>query len=71
MCLSIPYQIKKISGKKAMVDSCQKKDRVINLGILPKLKKGDWVLVLNNFAVQKISVTYAKQLQEFLNKKEV
>ena len=54
-----------------MVDSCQKKDRVINLGILPKLKKGDWVLVLNNFAVQKISVTYAKQLQEFLNKKEV
>jgi hydrogenase assembly chaperone HypC/HupF len=70
MCLSIPYKIKKINGAKATVESCQKKDRVISLDILPKAKVGDWVLALNNFAVQKISVTYAKQLQTLLNKKE-
>lgn len=62
MCLSIPYQIKKISGHKAICKSYQKKNREINLGIVPELKKGDWILSLNNFAVQKISASQAKKI---------
>ncbi|MBN1326180.1 HypC/HybG/HupF family hydrogenase formation chaperone [Candidatus Falkowbacteria bacterium] len=62
MCLSIPYQIKKISGQKATVNSYKKKNRIIDLNILPKVKVGDWVLVLNNFAVNKISASEAKQI---------
>jgi hydrogenase assembly chaperone HypC/HupF len=71
MCLSIPYQIKKIKGKKAIVDSCLKKKKMINLDILPKAKVGDWVLALNNFAVQKISDKQVKELLKLLkgNKK--
>jgi len=62
MCLSIPYQIKKINGFKASVTSYKKKNRIIDLNILPKVNVGDWVLVLNNFAVNKISASEAKQI---------
>ncbi|MDD5341030.1 MAG: HypC/HybG/HupF family hydrogenase formation chaperone [Patescibacteria group bacterium] len=67
MCLSIPYKIKKITGGKAVADSCQKKNRVIDLGILPNAKVGDWILALNNFAVQVIPDSQADELMKMLN----
>jgi hydrogenase assembly chaperone HypC/HupF len=66
MCLSIPYQIKKILGETAVVDSCQKKNRVISLSIMPKVKVGDWILALNGFAIQKITEENASELNSFL-----
>jgi len=72
MCLSIPYQIRKISGNKAVADSCQKENRVISLDILPNAKVGDWILALNNFAVQIIPDSQADELIKLLkiNRKE-
>ncbi|OGY42028.1 MAG: hypothetical protein A2Y67_03015 [Candidatus Buchananbacteria bacterium RBG_13_39_9] len=61
MCLTIPGKIKKISGKTAIIEQ-QNKLRKINLILLDKLKIGDWILVLNNMAVQKISGLEAKQI---------
>lgn len=72
MCLSIPYQIKKINGNKADCNSCQNNKKVINLDILQKVRVGDWILALNGFAVQKIPANEAKKLIEILktSKKE-
>ena len=48
MCLSIPYRIKKITGSQATVESYDKKDRLIDIKLIEKIKIGDWVLILNN-----------------------
>lgn len=61
MCLSIPYKIKQISGKTAVIEQ-NRKLRQINLALIDKLKIGDWILVLNNMAVEKISSTEAKKI---------
>lgn len=64
MCLSIPYKIKKITGSQATVESYDKKDRLIDIKLLEKIKIGDWVLILNNLAIEKIK---AKEAQEIIN----
>jgi len=67
MCLSIPYKINKIKGKKALVNSVNKKNREINLNLLKNVKVGDWILALNNFAIQKITNKEAKQIINLYN----
>ena len=67
MCLSIPYKINKIKGKKALVDSFNKKNREINLNLLKNAKVGDWILALNNFAIQKIKAKEAEQIINLYN----
>jgi hydrogenase expression/formation protein HypC len=61
MCLTIPGKIKQISGKTAVIEQ-NKKLRKINLVLLDKPKIGDWILVLNNMAVEKISCQEAKKI---------
>jgi len=61
MCLTIPGKIKKISGETAIIEQ-NNKLRKINLVLLNKLKIGDWILVLNNMAVEKISSQEAKKI---------
>jgi hydrogenase assembly chaperone HypC/HupF len=52
MCLAIPVKINKIVGnKKAIIESGEK----VDISLLPKIKKGDWVFVQSGFAVKKIS----------------
>ena len=60
-CLTIPGKIKQISGKIAVIEQ-NSKLRKINLVLLDKLKIGDWILVLNNMAVERISAKEAKQI---------
>ena len=60
MCLSIPQQITKIQGKKAFV----KKGNSLDIRLLPKVKKGDWVLAENGFAVSRVSKEEAKKSLE-------
>ena len=67
MCLSIPYKIKELAGDKAVVKSYDNKDRRIDVNLLPDLKIGDWILSLNNFAIQKISVQEAQNIIKLLN----
>ncbi len=67
MCLSIPYKIKKIQGQKAIVQSFSKKDRNIDIKLLKNLKAGDWILSLNNFAIEKISDQEAQEIIKLYN----
>ncbi len=62
MCLSIPYKIEKINGQKAIVRKNNKKEAEIDINLLSDLKKGDWVLLLNNLAIEKISLKEAKEI---------
>jgi len=67
MCLAIPYQIKKIKSDKAdVVSMSQQRQREIDLHLLKgKVKIGDWVLALNNFAVEKVEQNDVEQLKSF------
>jgi len=67
MCLSIPYKIKKIENKKAIVNSFENKEKKIDLRLLKNIKIGDWVLCLNNFAIQKIKAQEAQQIINLYN----
>lgn len=61
MCLTIPGKIKKITGKTAVVEQ-NSKLRKISLALLDKSKIGDWILILNNMAVEKISKLEAQKI---------
>jgi hydrogenase assembly chaperone HypC/HupF len=61
MCLTIPAKIKQIKGKTAIIEQ-NRKFRDVDLALLGNLKIGDWILTLNNMAVQKISNFEAKQI---------
>jgi len=67
MCLSIPYKIKKILGRKALVDDYSNIERTIDLNLLKDLKVGDWILSLNNMAIEKISANEADEIIKLYN----
>jgi len=67
MCLSIPYKIKELDGVKAVVRTHDNKDRQIDVKLLKNLKVGDWVLSLNNFAIEKISAQEADEIIKLYN----
>lgn len=54
MCLAIPYKIKSIKNNTALADA-GKDCKEIDTHLVPKLKKGDWVLANQNFAISKIT----------------
>ena len=63
MCLGIPSQIISINKKQARVKTLGK-TRVINIELLPKIKKGDWILSEAGVAVKKIT---DKEASNFFN----
>lgn len=66
MCLTTPFQIKKINQ-----DSAELFDgRLVNIGLLGKLKSGDWILANADLAVAKISAKEAKEIKEYFNCKK-
>ncbi len=62
MCLTIPYKIEEIRDHKAMVKKNNKKVVEIDIKLISGLKKGNWVLLLNNLAIEKISAQEAKAI---------
>lgn len=67
MCLTTPYQIKKIKDKKAVAKG-GKCSRTLDIRLLPKVRAGDWVLAENGFAVAKVSAQEVKQTLKLLNR---
>jgi len=61
MCLTIPGKIKQLKGQTAVIEQ-NKNLHSVNVAILNDLKIGDWILVLNNMAVEKITNKEAKQI---------
>jgi len=56
-----------MEGSKATVESYDKKDRSININLLKDIKTGDWVLILNNLAIEKITEEEALQIINLYN----
>jgi len=54
MCLAIPYKIQSINGNIAIVKSGSD-SKEIDIRLVSGVKKSDWVLVNQKFAVSKIS----------------
>ena len=68
MCFAIPVQIKKLlPDQQAEVNQGGKKI-VISTKLVPKAKKGDWLLTQANLATEKISAAEAKEVLDYFNK---
>ena len=65
MCLTIPAQITKLEKGKAVV---RENDRFkqVQISLVPNLKVGDWILYINNLALEKIPKKEAKEILELL-----
>lgn len=65
MCLSFPYKILKINKNQAEAETLGDKKK-IGLGLVEKIKTGDYVLVQNNQAVKKIASKEAQEILELI-----
>lgn len=63
MCLTTPVKIKKVNGQTAELAD----GRRINIALVDKVKKGDWILVNANLAVSKISKKEANEINGYFN----
>ena len=65
MCLTIPAQITKLEKGKAVV---RENDRFkqVQISLVPNLKVGDWILYINDLALEKIPKNEAKEILELL-----
>lgn len=61
MCLAIPSKVVKIKDKWAMVQSSRHQHRV-NLSLLKNVKVGDYLLIHDELAINKIPEKQAKQI---------
>jgi hydrogenase assembly chaperone HypC/HupF len=66
MCFTRPIQLKKISGKMALVGA-GKTARMIDVSLLKNPRAGDWVLSQADLAIEKISAKEAKETLKLLN----
>lgn len=65
MCLTIPAQIIKIEKENAVIKEDGKLKKV-KISLIPNLKVGDWILYINNLALEKISKEEAIEILKFL-----
>lgn len=71
MCLTIPGQVIKINKNKKALLKTQNGVRRINVGLLSRVKIGDWLLSTTDLAVKKIKASDAKEILELLSGQEI
>ena len=64
MCLAIPVKVKKIAGQKAELKDGKK----VDISLVQDLKPGDYLLVHEHLAINKISKKEADQILELAEK---
>lgn len=65
MCLTIPAQVIKLENNHAVIRSSNGIKEVRGL-LIPNLKVGDWILYINNLALEKISKNDAQEIIDLL-----
>jgi biotin synthase len=65
MCLTIPAQITKLEEGKAVVRE-NNRFKQVRISLVPDLKVGDWILYINDLALEKIPKNEAKKIWELL-----
>lgn len=66
MCLAIPGKVKNLSAGRAEIDFMGVQ-RGASVALVPKVKKGDWVIVHAGFAIQIIDKNEAKKTLKLFN----
>lgn len=64
MCFSIPYKVLKIKNGKATVEG----GREIKIGKELQVKKGDYLRIIGNIAVDTLSVEEGLKLRQLIKK---
>ena len=65
MCLATPMRIISLGKRKARVES-ERHLHTVDISLLPKLKKGDWLIAHGDIAIQKLNAKSAKEILEIL-----
>jgi len=65
MCLATPSKVIKIKGQWATVESGDHKHRV-NLSLLKNVKVGDYLLIHDELAINKVPKTEAKRILKMI-----
>lgn len=65
MCLAIPLKIKKIIGKRAIVEG-EGHLHDVYLGLLKNIKVGDYILASHNMALNKIENSEARKILKLI-----
>ena len=65
MCLAFPSKVIKVKGKWADVQSNDHKHRV-NLSLLKNVKVGDYLLIHDELAINKVPKTEAKRILKMI-----
>ncbi len=68
MCLATPLKIKEIKGEKAVVES-DGHSHSVDLSLIKDPEIGDYVLVHNDMAINKVDEEDAKKILEIVNGK--
>ncbi len=66
MCLGIPMKIIKIQGEFAEVES-GKLIRTVNIQMLSRVSRGDYVIVHAGFAIEKVDPKKAKETLKIID----
>jgi hydrogenase maturation factor len=67
MCFALPVKIRAIRDRKIIAEENGRKKEVA--GSLIKVKRGDYVILQNNFIVSKVSRKAAKEILNLINNK--
>jgi len=63
MCFALPLKVVSASRNKAVMEDGRK----VNSSLVKSVKKGDWLLVQSNLAVDKLTPSQAKSIRKALN----
>ena len=66
MCLATPSKVIKLDNNEAIVESGDHEHRV-NLDLVKNIKIGDYLLIHNEMALNKIPETEAKKILDMIN----
>lgn len=61
MCVATPVKLKKIDGKKGVIES-EGEEKAVDLSLVESPKIGDWLLVHGEMAVGKVDADEAKEI---------
>jgi len=61
VCLTIPKKILSVKGNQAKING-----GTVDVSVIKSPKKGDWVLVNANMAIQKIAESEAKEILKLI-----
>jgi hydrogenase expression/formation protein HypC len=63
MCLAVPMTITKIEGSRAVAES-RGVETVVDISLMPEIKKGDRVIVHAGFIIEKLDEEAAREIDE-------